>query len=286
MSGRLVDMSELIVGGVKVTYHVAGSGPVCLVHPGGPGIHYEYLRMPELEQHLTMVYVEPVGTGNSDLLPEGDYSMENYAYYANEVARQLGEEKVFFLGHSHGGFVALQVALDHPESLAGIIVYDSMAFNGPELGEEAGRRVDEYAAEHAGDPLADQVVQAWREDADLPADKAAHLDSLGRLLPVYFKDFRGIQDRIADWMTAMDLTLDANRQPSLWDVRDRLGEITVPTLVLVGVADFICGEKWARQVHDGIPGSQLVVFGESGHFAHLEEPEAFSAAVLGFSSAH
>ncbi|MFC5265863.1 alpha/beta fold hydrolase [Kribbella qitaiheensis] len=279
-------MSELIVGGVKVTYHVAGSGPVCLVHPGGPGIHYEYLRMPELEQHLTMVYVEPVGTGNSDLLPDGDYSMENYAYYANEVARQLGEEKVFFLGHSHGGFVALQFALDHPESLAGIIVYDSMAFNGPELGEEAGRRVDEYAAEHAGDPLADQVVQAWREDADLPADKAAHLDSLGRLLPVYFKDFRGIQDRIADWMTAMDLTLDPNRQPSLWDVRNRLGEITVPTLVLVGVADFICGEKWARQLHDGIPGSQLVVFGESGHFAHLEEPEAFSAAVLGFSSAH
>lgn len=279
-------MSELIVDGVRVSYHVAGSGPVCLVHPGGPGIHYEYLRMPELEQHLTMVYIEPVGTGHSDLLPDGDYSMENYASYANEVARQLGEEKVFFLGHSHGGFVALQFALDHPESLAGIIVYDSMAFNGPELGEEAGRRVDEYAAEHAGDPLADQVVQAWREDSDLPVDKAAHLDSLGRLLPVYFKDFRGVQDRIADWMTAMDLTLDPNRQPSPWDVRARLGEITVPTLVLVGVADFICGEKFARQLHDGIPGSQLVVFGQSGHFAHLEEPEAFAAAVLGFISAH
>ncbi|WP_132192835.1 MULTISPECIES: alpha/beta fold hydrolase [Kribbella] len=56
------------------------------------------------------------------------------------MARHLGEEKVFFLGHLHGGFVALQFALDHPESLAGIIVYDSMAFNGPELGEEAGRR--------------------------------------------------------------------------------------------------------------------------------------------------
>ncbi|TCM47662.1 alpha/beta fold hydrolase [Kribbella sp. VKM Ac-2568] len=279
-------MSELIVDGVKVSYHVAGSGPVCLAHSGGPGIHFEYLRMPELEHHLTMVYIEPVGTGNSDLLPDGDYSMEYYAHYANEVARQLGEEKVFFLGHSHGGFVALQFALDHPESLAGIIVYDSMAFNGPELGEEAGRRVDEYAAEHPGDPVADQVVQAWREDADLPADKAAHLDSLRRLLPVYFKDFRGIQDRIADWMATLDLTLDPNRQPSLWDVRDRLGEITVPTLVLVGAADFICGEKFARQLHDGIPGSQLVVFGESGHFAHLEEPQAFFAAVLGFVSAH
>jgi pimeloyl-ACP methyl ester carboxylesterase len=279
-------MSELIVDGVKVSYHVAGSGPVCLAHPGGPGIHYEYLRMPDLEQHLTMVYLEPVGTGNSDLLPDGDYSMENYAYYANQVVRHLGEEKVFFLGHSHGGFVALQFALDHPESLAGIIVYDSMAFNGPELGEEAGRKVDEFATEHAGDPLADQVVQAWSEDDTTPPDKAAHLDALGRLLPVYFKDFRGIEPRIADWMTTIDMTLDPNRQPDLWDVRDRLTEIAVPTLVLVGVADFICGEKFARQLHDGIPGSQLVVFGESGHFAHVEEPAAFATAVLGFVSAH
>ncbi|MEU2033738.1 alpha/beta fold hydrolase [Nocardia amamiensis] len=43
--------------GVTQRYHVYGSGPVCLAHPGGPGIHWEYLRMPALEQHLTMVYV-------------------------------------------------------------------------------------------------------------------------------------------------------------------------------------------------------------------------------------
>lgn len=278
-------MAELMVDDVKVTYHVAGEGPVCLVHSGGPGIHYDYLRMPQLEEHLTMVYIEPVGTGASDLLPDGDYSMERYAYYADQVAQQFGDEKVFFLGHSHGGFVALQFALDYPEHLRGIIVYDGMAFNGQELGEEAFRQIQAYAARRpAGDPLAAQVIQAWTEET--PEDKASQLDALGRLLPVYFKDFEQIQPSIADWMTTIDITVDPNRQPSGWDVRPRLAEIAVPTLVIVGAYDFICGEKWARQLNDGIPGSELVVLPEAGHFGHLEEPEEFFGAITRFSAAH
>ena len=278
-------MSELMVDGVKVTYHVAGEGPVCLVHSGGPGIHYDYLRMPQLEEHLTMVYIEPVGTGNYDLLPDGDYSMEKYAYYADQLIRHLGEEKVFFLGHSHGGFVALQFALDYPERLRGVIVYDGMAFNGQELGEEAFRQIQAYVARRpAGDPLAEQVLQAWKEET--PEDKASQVDALGRLLPVYFKDFEEIQPRIADWMKTVDITVDPNRKPSPWDVRGRLATIAVPALVVVGAYDFICGEKWARQLHDGIPGSELVVLPDAGHFGHLEEPGLFFGAITRFAAAH
>jgi proline iminopeptidase len=280
---------EINLDGVKLAYHVAGSGPVCLVHPGGPGIHYEYLQMPELEKHLTLVYVEPIGTGNSDLLPDGDYSIEKYAYFADQLIQHLGVDKAFFLGHSHGGFVAQQFALDYPEDLAGIIVYDSMAFNGPELGEEAGRQIQVYAARHpADDPEVQQVIAAWEEDDEVEEapDKERHLDALSRLLPVYFKDYRGIKDRLVEWEKTMDMTVDPNRRPSQWDIRDRLAEIDVPALIQVGEFDFICGEKWGRQLHDGIPGSELVVFRASGHFAHLEEPAAFCGSVTDFVTEH
>jgi proline iminopeptidase len=283
-SGKLGGM-EISVDGVKLTYHVAGSGPVCLVHPGGPGMHYEYLRMPELEKQLTLVYVEPVGSGNSGRLPDGDYSVEKYAYFADRLIQHLGVDQAFFLGHSHGGFVGLQLVLDHPEHLAGIILYDTMAFNGPELHDEASRRVDEYAVRRPGDPLADQVLTAWNEDG-VPPDKARHLDNLGRLLPVYFKDYPATRDRLLEWEQSIDLTVDVNRLPAPWDVRDRLGEIAVPALILVGEADFICGEKWARQLHEGIPGSELVVFHDSGHFGHLEETAAFDDAVTTFIAKH
>src|SRR5262245_46549366 len=53
----------VVSAGVEVRYHVAGQGPVCIVQPGGPGLLWTYLRMPEVERQLTLVYVEPAGTG-------------------------------------------------------------------------------------------------------------------------------------------------------------------------------------------------------------------------------
>jgi proline iminopeptidase len=273
-----------MVDGLRLTYHVHGSGPVCLAHPGGPGIHWPYLRLPELERHLTMVYVEPVGTGSSDPLPGGNYTMERYAYFVDQLTQRLGADKAFVLGHSHGGFVALQTGLDYPERVAGLIVYDSMAYNGQELGEQAFRNIEAYvAARPAGDPLAEQVLAAWKETTN---DHDQELDMLQRLLPVYFKDFEAIEPRLVDWLPTLDLTYDANRQDSAWDIRGRLGEFVVPTLVIVGVADFICPVNSARELADGIPGAELVILNQSGHFGHIEEADAFNDAVLKFTAAH
>jgi pimeloyl-ACP methyl ester carboxylesterase len=67
-----------------------------------------------------------------------------------------------------------------------------------------------------------------------------------------------------------------------WDLTPRLGEISAPTLILVGEDDFICPPSRAKIMHDRIPNSELVVFERSGHFAHAEEPEAFFDAVHGW----
>lgn len=58
----------LSVNGMAQSYHVAGSGPVCIVHPGGPGAKWSYMRMPLLEASITMIYLEPIGTGASGRL--------------------------------------------------------------------------------------------------------------------------------------------------------------------------------------------------------------------------
>ncbi|TCO34658.1 proline iminopeptidase [Kribbella steppae] len=269
-----------MVDGVRFTYHVHGTGPVCLVYPGGPGFDWRYLRLPMLEEHLTTVYVEPPGSGNSGLLSDGDYSIERYASFADHLARHLGESKVFLLGHSHGAFVALQTALDFPDRLAGIIVYGGTAFYGPELFDQAYRNIEAWVAGRSpGDPLSEQIVQAWHDD---PPEPEAHMDAFRRLLPMYFKDYAAIETRLTDWRTALEITLDPNRQEEHWDIRDRLGEIVVPTLVLGGVADFITPLNSAQELADGIPGSELVVLAGSGHLGHLEEPDAFRNSVVGF----
>jgi len=67
-----------------------------------------------------------------------------------------------------------------------------------------------------------------------------------------------------------------------WDLTARLGEICAPTLILVGRDDFVCPPSQAKIMHERIPNSELVVFEKSGHFAPVEEPEAFFDAVRGW----
>ncbi|GGJ58314.1 alpha/beta fold hydrolase [Streptomyces brasiliensis] len=104
---------EITVDGVRQVYHVAGRGPVCVAHSGGPGTDWSYLRMPLLEQHCTMVYLEPVGTGDSGRLPS--YGLDAYVTFLAAVVEHLAVPRVHLLGHSHGGFVVRRYALDHPD---------------------------------------------------------------------------------------------------------------------------------------------------------------------------
>ena len=70
--------------------------------------------------------------------------------------------------------------------------------------------------------------------------------------------------------------------PEVIDDRAALPNLTVPTLVVVGRYDVICGVRWAEELHMLIPESRLVVFERSGHFGHLEQANEFTLAVADF----
>ncbi|MGW3635374.1 alpha/beta fold hydrolase [Streptomyces sp. NPDC005122] len=273
----------LVVDGVRQSYRVTGTGPLCLVHSGGPGVHPEYLRMPDLENGLTMVYIDPVGSGDSDLLPDGDYSMSRYADFAAAVLDDIGAATAFFLGHSHGGFVGLQLGLDHPDRLDGLVLYDTAPLNGRELRETATVAMEAFVRRWPDRPEAGEASRVWDAVNETGTQRVTDDDSyaayLRGILPAYFADHRETAAR-----GSLDLrgTYDSNRRPSDWDVRDRLGAINAPTLVIVGTHDFICPPKWARQMYDAMPGAHLCELKGSGHFGHIEEPDRFATAVLDF----
>jgi pimeloyl-ACP methyl ester carboxylesterase len=61
--------------------------------------------------------------------------------------------------------------------------------------------------------------------------------------------------------------------------------MAVPALLIVGRYDVICGIRWARDLNELIPGSQLLVLENSGHFGHVEEPGLFADAIAEFVTA-
>ena len=274
---------RILINGVEQSFHVAGRGPFCLVHSGGPGFHWSYMRMPQLEQMMTMVYIEPVGTGNSGALPDGDYSMPRYAYYAHQVAQHLGAQNPYFLGHSHGGFVGLQYALDYPKELGGLILYSSAPCMGPELGMEQVRQIELYAERWTDRSEAQEAKRAWMDLITGAAqDRESTLTVLQRLLPAFFGDYWNLPQEAEEWKAAIDFSVDPNRKPYTWDVRNLLDTVRIPTLILVGEYDFYCGPRWAAELAEKIPGSQLYTFKQGGHMNHVETPREFSQVVSDF----
>ncbi|GAA1642224.1 alpha/beta fold hydrolase [Actinoplanes couchii] len=259
------------VDGTRQVYHVAGRGPVLIAHSGGPGVDHAYLRSAALEEHFTVVYLEPVGTGDSQPLPAGATYLQTYTDFLYAVVEHLAVPRVFLLGHSHGGVVAQRFAVQHPGRIAGLALYSSTPVTGQEFWTAAADEAARHPERHPDVPEAVEAAAAL-SGSDLRA-----------LLPVYFADywgrrheFQSLRDTLRTWPVEFsDRTVD---------LRPELPLITAPTVVISGRHDFICGPAWADMLHQGIAGSRLVTLENSGHFGQIEEPAAFLDAVVSLLS--
>jgi proline iminopeptidase len=248
--------------------------------------------MPAVELHVTAVYLEPIGTGGSGRLadPRG-YTLDRYVRSVHGLLDYLQVEgPVFFLGHSHGGFVAQHVALAHPERLAGLILYDTSPTTGPEFWGDVAQNLRGFAERHAGRPEEVEMpgILGAFEAASRATDDEEITAILRRLLPAYFADYWGREHEFAPLRASVRMYAGPlhGQEPAPFDLRDQLSAITAPTLVIVGRDDPICAPRWAHLLHEGIPGSRLVVLEHSGHFGHIEEPEAFAHAIESLVSVH
>nr|WP_315382277.1 alpha/beta hydrolase [uncultured Sphingomonas sp.] len=272
----------LLLEGVQQHFRVAGAGPCCIVHSGGPGIDAGYLRIPLLETHLTMVYLDPIGTGASGRLPTHPtgYSVDRFADQVLALLEATGIHRPYLLGHSHGAFVVLEAALRRPDAVAGLLLHAGAASTGGGFMAAAAARIDDFVRRHLGTPEAESVRAAWNGLPAIRSD-AEYTAALHGLLPAYFSDPIRSAEVLAALRRGLQATLLVG-DSTPFDVRDRLGTLTTPTLVMAGRDDFILGPDYADVLTEHMPDARQVLFEQSGHFAHLEEPEAFARAVLDF----
>jgi proline iminopeptidase len=267
---------------VPLAYHVTGTGPVVLVHPGGPGSTWSYLRMRELEARATVVYIEPVGTGASGRLPDPSaYTLETYVKGVEAVRAALGLGRVTLLGHSHGGWVAQAYALAHPDRLRALVLYATTPTSGADWGADVAARMASFA------------VEPWYAEAmveqPLPTTDAEASANWRRLAPFYFFDWTTRHAELAPLVREASVSIApgmAFDAAPPFDFRPRLASVTAPTLILVGARDFVCSPRWSEELHAGIAGSSLVRLEASGHMPHVEEPETFARAVGDFVTEH
>src|SRR3954471_18373184 len=104
--------------GRRLAYRVAGTGPLLVCRPGGPGFSGAYFEnLAGLDADRTLVLLDPAGSGGSDPWPEEAYSLSRCADDVDDLRASLGEERIDYLGHSAGGFVGIRYAASYPRSL-------------------------------------------------------------------------------------------------------------------------------------------------------------------------
>jgi len=261
------------VNGTELFYQEHGDGIPCLVMHGGLGMDHTYLQptLDPLGDCLRLVYYDHRGNGRSARHSKSDLSLGQWIADADALRSHLGVERIAVLGHSFGGCIGLEYALGSPSRVSHLILVDTA----PALNYWG--EVDVNIAER--DP-SEAARTAWQSPPTDDAGMGRWLADVGELCvhpqsdPAFLANLmsRTIFDHVA-WARSVEVF---NQD---YNVTARLGEISVPTLILVGRKDFVCPPSQAAIIQDGIVDSEMAVFEGSGHFPFVEEPDAFFSTV-------
>ncbi len=284
-------MTQLVAGeydvtlnGVQIHYFVRGKGPVLIAHSGGPGADArDWDDFAKIDDFVTIVAIHPRGSGLSGPAAGDAYLLPDYASDVEALRKHLGLEKPMLIGWSHGGMVAMEYAVNYPDSLSKLILFDTSAYFGEFLNDvEASVQAfkDEPWFEDSLDALKKEWAGEYQTDEDM-----------GRLWQrekkFYFKKFNARAHAYCErtkesLIKVAPLKVFNEKEAPTFDLRPHLNKIKVPTLVIVGRQDFITNVDMAKEMVERIPNAQLEIFEESGHYGFVEEPEKFYRVVKEF----
>lgn len=258
-------MDEVDVEGLTIAYRRAGQGPpLVLAHGAVCDGRVWQMQLEDLAEDFTVVAWDAPGCGASDDAPES-FRLPDYADALAGFVTEVGIDGPHLLGHSFGAALVLELHRRHPAVAASLILAGGYA------GWAGSLPADEVEGRLAFALEVTARLPGGFEPASMPGLFSEHMSPRAvALLATVMSAIRPAATR------AMAHALAEA------DLRDGLGGIVVPVLVLNGDADERSTPAVAAALHAAIPGSRLVMLDGLGHEAYLEAPGRFDAAVRSF----
>lgn len=280
--------------GVWIYYKAIGRGHPLVVLHGGPGGSHDYLlpHLIPLARQNRLVFIDERGSGRSPALedPSG-YTIEKMAEDVEAVRVALRLGKINLLGHSYGGALAQAYALKYQRNLAHLVLCSTFASTKAmnqvfvrmkeRMTPELRTRID--SLEQAGLFGRGKVFERERYPGDYMTASwgEGYFPYLYRRRPD--PNFDPLAVGIMSWElyrimwgSRGEFVIDGNLVSVEYE--DRLGTISVPTLITVGDHDQ-CDPSLSRKMQELIPGSKLVVLPESGHMTFVDQQALFVKSV-------
>lgn len=266
-------MTRVPVNGMQLNVETAGSGPAVVALHGFTGSISTWERFArEAQRRYRVVLIDLPGHGGSDSPDDCQkYSVQASAMAVAAVLDHLGIPSACWMGYSMGGRIALVAATLVPQKCSCLVLEG--ASPGIADAAERARRLsdDEQLARVIEDRGVEAFVDYW--------EKLPLFASREQLAPAMRRRLR--KQRLRNSSGGLANTLRAASPGAQPPVHDRLPGINVPVLCIAGKLDMKF-RAIAGKMCRALPQGRLAIIPGAGHAAHLERPEEFNAAVLGF----
>ncbi|MBC9251532.1 3-oxoadipate enol-lactonase [Pseudomonas alcaligenes] len=249
--------------GCQLHYEDRGHGePVLLVHGLGSSIQDWEYQIPELAKTRRVLAIDVRGHGRSGK-PRAAYQMSDFAADVSGLIEHLNLPRVHLVGISMGGMIAFQLGVERPELLRSLTIVNSA----PEV-------------------IARTLGERWQLAKRQALSRLLSLETIGKgLARILFPrpeqaelrhkvEQRWPQNDKRAYLASLDAIIG-------WGVRERLGTISCPTLVVSGDRDYTPVAHKQAYVKE-LPNARLVVIEQSRHATPMDQPEKFNATLVEF----
>lgn len=271
--------SEFIMLPDGARAHVRDRGPrdattLVLIHGSNASLFTWEPWAKRLQDKFRIVTLDMPGHGLTGAVPNRDYSQEGMVKFTLEVVDKLGLQRFALGGNSMGGAVAARFAEEHPERVSKLILVDAGG-----LPTKEGTRIP-LAFRLARVPLLNKVLLHITPRSLVVEglnDAIVHKKIITRRMVDMYWDF-------ARMAGTREATLIRFRLPVDDTVKEHIGDIKAPTLILWGKDDHLIPVQTAASFHAAIPGSKVIVYPKTGHIPQEEVANQSAADVRAFLS--
>jgi pimeloyl-ACP methyl ester carboxylesterase len=265
VAGRRADVVDL------------GSGPPIVFIHGLSGSWQNWLeQLPVFARDHRVIAFDLPGFGASEM-PEREISIAGYARWVDALLDELGVPAAAVVGNSMGGFIGAELAIQFPARVERLVLVSAAGLSIEHMRNErvlaALHTFDTRLAAYVG-WLGSQSEMLMRRPRSRRAIFGIVTHRPDKLpAPLIAEQIRGSGK--PGFVPALDALTN-------YPIRDRLGEIACPTLIVWGRQDRLVPVRDADDFERLIPNSRKVVWADTGHMAMLERPEAFNRLLTAF----
>jgi pimeloyl-ACP methyl ester carboxylesterase len=267
----------LTIDGRRVNVVELGSGPPIVFIHGLSGSWQNWLeQLPVFAREHRVIAFDLPGFGASEM-PREKITISGYGRFVEALLDELGVSSAAVVGNSMGGFIGIELAIRFPERVERLVLVSAAGLSIQYLRNERAlavlgaieNRLSAYSGWLASrsDALARRPV-ARRAIFGIVAHRPDRLPG-----PLVAEQVRGSGK--PGFLPALDALTD-------YPIRDRLGEIACPTLIVWGADDKLVPARDADDFARLIPNARKVVWPDTGHVAMLERPAAFNSLLQAF----